>query len=224
MQKNFNQIAGTSAAENLSTAPKESFNQSAGISETERALQALEIEYRKLPGGYFLVPGNIDLNMQGLTELPDLTNVIVKGNFECICNNLTSLKGAPKYVGGDFLCIGNELTSLKYAPRYVGGNFECYSNELTSLKGGPRIVGGTVNTHECPLPNLEYAPQKFERLVTRVVTFSAWDEVPRPLQMSSETRKRREDEAVLANTVLQNIIRVTKPLSLKMTSQQQASL
>ena len=54
--------------------------------------------------------------------------------FDCRNNHLTSLIGAPKYVGGWFDCNNNQLTSLAGAPKYVGGSFDCYNNpELTTL-------------------------------------------------------------------------------------------
>jgi len=57
-------------------------------------------------------------------------------------NKLTTLKGAPTYVGGFFDCTYNNLTSLIGAPTNVGGNFHCYYNKLTSLDGAPTYVGG----------------------------------------------------------------------------------
>ena len=46
--------------------------------------------------------GDMDLSYMELTELPDLSDVTVTGNFDCSANALTSLKGAPKSVGGNF--------------------------------------------------------------------------------------------------------------------------
>jgi len=60
----------------------------------------------------FVIKGNLNLSGLGLTELPDLSDVIVEGDFCCNNNRLTSLKGAPKGIGGDFMCLGNQLTSL----------------------------------------------------------------------------------------------------------------
>jgi hypothetical protein len=70
------------------------FNKTSGISATGWALKAYEIEYKKQPCRRSLVPGNIQLNIRNLGELPDFADVIVQGNFECIANRLTSLKGA----------------------------------------------------------------------------------------------------------------------------------
>lgn len=199
---------------------RRNFNQISGIPAVERALKAYNIEYKKLPGGRIIVPGDIQLNMENLTELPDFTDVIVQGSFECVCNKLTSLKGAPRWVGGDFLCMGNELTSLEHAPKHVGGDFECNDNDLYSLEGAPKAVGGTFNTHGAPLTDLEHAPKKFQKMVTCLGTFTSWDEVPQKLKMSDKTREMLhaealQDDAILANTVLQTSVCVKKPLSFR---------
>ena len=71
----------------------------------------------------------------------------VDGDFWCENNNLTSLQGAPKYVGGSFYCHFNNLTSLQGAPKYVGGYFSCHNNKLTSLQGVPKHVDGNFYCH-----------------------------------------------------------------------------
>ena len=73
-------------------------------------------------------------------QIPRLNKV--DGDFRCENNNLTSLQGAPKYVGGNFYCYDNDLSSLQGASKYVGGDFICSYNELTSLQGAPKYVGG----------------------------------------------------------------------------------
>ena len=135
-----------------------------------------------LPKG-FVIKGSLDLINKNLTELPDLSDVVVKGNFACSDNKLTSLKGAPQKVGGSFLCdhngltsleggpkeVGeyflcnhNQLTSLKGAPKAVGEDFRCYNNGLTSLEGGPQQVGGKFDCHSNQLTSLKGAPQKVD--------------------------------------------------------------
>jgi hypothetical protein len=49
----------------------------------------------------------INVADQGLTELPELPNVVQK-DFDCSHNKLTSLEGCPSIVGADFFCIGNK--------------------------------------------------------------------------------------------------------------------
>ena len=85
---------------------------------------------------------SVDLSDKGLTELP-LKFGTVSGSFYCFENNLTTLKGSPKFVGVDFHCYDNKLTSLEGSPEIVGDWFQCDSNKLTSLKGGPIKVGGS---------------------------------------------------------------------------------
>ena len=111
-----------------------------------------------LPRG-FVVHGDLDLSNMDLTMLPDMSNVIVQGNFCCRYNQLTSLQGAPQSVGGDFICTANQLTSLQGAPQSVGGYFDCSSSQLTSLRGAPQSVGGNFICTANQLTSLQGAPQ-----------------------------------------------------------------
>ena len=88
------------------------------------------------------VNGSVDLSNEVITELP-LKFGTVSGSFYCFENDLTTLKGSPKFVGRDFHCYENQLTSLEGSPEVVGDWFQCDSNKLTSLKGGPIKVGGS---------------------------------------------------------------------------------
>jgi hypothetical protein len=76
------------------------------------------------------VNGDVNLSWLGITELPLRFNKVT-GDFFCSHNNLTSLKGCPRWVGGFFNCIYNQLTSLEFSPDYVGGYFSCRCNKLT---------------------------------------------------------------------------------------------
>src|ERR1700722_10746867 len=89
--------------------------------EAEAALLSWGVRYVREPGGGLRVRGDLRLDNMGLTELPDLSCVIVEGNFHCSGNKLTSLKGAPRAVGGHFWCDNNLLTSLEGAPAVVEG-------------------------------------------------------------------------------------------------------
>lgn len=90
-------------------------------------------------------------------KLESLTNGLfvwseVKGNFDCSeCRQLTSLYGAPKYVGKDFLCsYCHTLRSMEGAPREVAGNFFCrFCKGLISLSGAPEITGGDFDCSFC---------------------------------------------------------------------------
>lgn len=63
---------------------------------SEQALIDLKVSYKKLEDGRLYVPGNLNISNKDLTVLPDLSNVVVEGNFSCVKNHLTSLQGAPQ--------------------------------------------------------------------------------------------------------------------------------
>ena len=89
-----------------------------------------------------VIEDNVYLSKLNLTELFDLSDVEVTGDFSCNENNLSNLAGAPKTVNGSFYCSDTNLTSLEGAPHTVGGDFRCHRNNLTSLEGAPHTVGG----------------------------------------------------------------------------------
>jgi len=91
-------------------------------------------------------------------EFDKQDQLVVRGNFNCTYNQLTSLAGAPTTVGGGFDCSGNQLTSLAGAPRIVGGGFFCNYNQLTSLAGAPSKVGGGFYCRDNQLTSLAGAP------------------------------------------------------------------
>ena len=96
--------------------------------------------------GEKFIRGNIYFTNQDLTELPDLSDVKVLGNFLCYNNQLQTLKGAPKYVSGMFDCCNNPLQTLEGAPKYVGGGFDCtFNSKLITLKGLPKYIGGDLH-------------------------------------------------------------------------------
>lgn len=64
-------------------------------SASEQTLIDLKVNYKKLDDGRLYVPGNLNISNKDLTVLPDLSNVVVEGNFSCVKNHLTSLQGAP---------------------------------------------------------------------------------------------------------------------------------
>jgi hypothetical protein len=82
------------------------------------------------PDGSIDVDGDVNLWNLGLTELPLIFNK-VSGYFNCGVNELTTLKGSPRYVGDYFGCNKNQLTSLEFSPDYVGSYFSCELNNLT---------------------------------------------------------------------------------------------
>lgn len=139
---------------------KNQFNQRQGQGQgaAEKALTAWGIPFVPQDDGSILVPGDLDISARDLQTLPDLTRVIVGGDFACHENRLTSLKGAPRKVCGGFYCGINKLTSLEGAPEEVPGAFLCQGNLLTSLEQGPKKVGGQYNCSNNRLASLQGAP------------------------------------------------------------------
>jgi hypothetical protein len=157
----------------------------------EKTLRELGCAFEKRADGALVVAGDIDLAGRNLRQLPDLTSVIVNGNFFCNNNQLSSLKGAPTSVGGSFICDDNRLTSLEHAPTSVGGDFFCRHNELTSLKGATPAVGGSFICGHNQLADLDGSPTKFKKLYSDLGAFAAWEDVPEKLRVSSETKAQR---------------------------------
>ena len=58
-----------------------------------------------------IIHGDLDISDRKLAALPNLSNVVVEGDFNCSHNQLTSLEHAPQTVGGSFNCHNNQLTS-----------------------------------------------------------------------------------------------------------------
>ena len=99
------------------------------------------------PDGSIDVDSDVDLAFYDLTELP-LTFNKVTGSFSCSYNNLTSLKGCPRWIGGYFSCANNRLPSLEFSPDYVGYFFTCEYNDLTDNYCDTEIGGGFYTTLE----------------------------------------------------------------------------
>jgi hypothetical protein len=91
------------------------------------------------------VNGDVDLWSRRLTELP-LTFNKVTGSFNCRGNNLTRLKGSPRWVGSWFDCYNNRLTSLDHSPDYVGSWFDCSYNKLIDNYCDTEIGGSFYTT------------------------------------------------------------------------------
>jgi len=63
------------------------------------------------------VNGNVNLTNKRLSELPIVFNNVY-GDFLIGFNNLTTLKGCPKYIRGHFNARSNNIRSLLYLPSY----------------------------------------------------------------------------------------------------------
>ena len=96
-----------------------------------------------------VIEGDVYLPKVRITELPDLSDCEVTGDFYCAANQLTSLKGSPKRVGEGFFCQDNQLTSLEGAPTSVGRDFHCHNNPAEFTKKDVQAVcsvGGRIFT------------------------------------------------------------------------------
>ena len=105
------------------------------------------------------VDGSVNLEDLELTRLP-LRFGTVTESFWCSANQLTTLDGAPQWVGRSFWCNDNQLTSLEGSPKEVGGGFYCNNNQLTTLKGSPKEVSGSFWSNGNRLTTLKGAPEK----------------------------------------------------------------
>lgn len=68
------------------------------------------------------VDGDVNLSLTGIKFIPVQFN-IVSGNFICLDNPMTTLKGSPRVVGGVFYFNSNKLVrSIKDMPEEIGGD------------------------------------------------------------------------------------------------------
>ena len=70
------------------------------------------------------------------------------------CPLLTTLKGAPDYVGGMLSCNYCGLTKMEI-PNTRVSKFSVQNNKLTSLKDGPKEVGGDYYVYKNRLKTLD---------------------------------------------------------------------
>ena len=133
--------------------------------------------------------GNLNLEDMGLTELPDLSNLVVEGYFNCRKNKLANLLGAPAMVLGDFYadnnelvtlqglskgisslyCKNNRLTSLRYVPEVIRDLY-CENNYLRNFNGAPKRVKGILNANLNPLVSFDGFPDKVEGMFHAINT------------------------------------------------------
>jgi hypothetical protein len=105
----------------------------------------------------------VNLYDEKLTSIP-LNFNIVNGCFNCVYNNLTSLKGCPIRVGDWFSCHRNKLTSLQYSPQYVeNGDFYCSMNKIESLQYCTELIRGVFSCDYNKLTSLEHHPTVYGR-------------------------------------------------------------
>lgn len=121
----------------------------------------------------FVIEGSLDLSNMGLTELPNLAGVEIRGDFDCSHNNLTSLRGAPRagQEGNTFNCGYNKIRSLKYLPMISGDNIfawqriDCNDNQIETLKDLDLnfVWNCAINCANNQLKRLELSPMVYLR-------------------------------------------------------------
>ena len=73
------------------------------------------------------VKGDVDLRFKDFEELPYKFGKVNNMFSLSSCENLTSLKNCPDYVGGNFSCsVCHKLDSLEGCPKKVKTHFYCY--------------------------------------------------------------------------------------------------
>lgn len=118
------------------------------------------------PDGSIDVKGNVKFECRSLNELGRLPLRFnkVTGIFSCYLNALTTLDGAPSYVGKSFICYHNNLSNLKGGPKYVGGRFDCAGNPLTTLAYLPEVVKGWIICFNASTRHPNMLPKVYNKL------------------------------------------------------------
>lgn len=96
-------------------------------------------------GGTYLCRNNENLrSLQGAPRK-------IEKDFICAgCEKLETLQGGPQYVKGNFMCMRTQITSLIGAPKYVGRTLDASQcDELKSLQGCPEKIGANLWLDQC---------------------------------------------------------------------------
>lgn len=110
------------------------------------------------------IKGDFSCTERKLTSFLGIRFGRVTGNFSCDINRLSSLEGAPQWVGKDFSCCTNPLESLAGAPLIVKRDFFCGFNSLfKTLEGSPQEVGRDFWCEHADIDSLIGAPPKIKR-------------------------------------------------------------
>lgn len=116
---------------------------------------------KTLPLNFNVVTGSFNCAKNKLISLKGSPKDV--GSYDCSDNKITSLEYSPGKVNEIFLCASNPgLSSLKGAPKYIGGIFTCTYCNLTDLEFCPEYIGGDFNLQENPLISLKGLPKTFE--------------------------------------------------------------
>ena len=87
------------------------------------------------------INGNLELNKLNLDKLPNMSDIIINGDFDCYSNKLVDLIGCPKIIIKSFNCTHNNLISLEGCPNKIGLLFECnFNKNLKTLEFFPESI------------------------------------------------------------------------------------
>jgi len=177
------------------------------------------IEYYECRDGTILVPGSVKITGMNLTELPDFSQVVVAGDFDCTNNLLKSLNGSPQVVGGSFRCSINLLENLAGGPRVVGGNYECIRNRISSTRGVADDVGGKFWCAANLMIFLDCVPSQMESLETDADTERVKvKKRPNPRRKPAVIGRlllEKEVAQIGENIALESRMSIRKPLKIK---------
>jgi hypothetical protein len=184
--------------------------------QSEAELRSLGIKFSRRADGMLEVADKIDLTGKKLGKLPDLSNVVVLGDFSAGGNDLKDIVGAPAFVGGTATFAGNTIKSLAEGPQYVGVDFVVSSNNLNDLHGSPLYVGRDYEARQNLLTTLagtqpglngvlslkgnfrlvsfEHGPRVFEEMQTDFGIFKTWDDIPENFRVSQATRDKQAQD------------------------------
>lgn len=116
------------------------------------------------------IEGDFNCGWTGFKDFRGIKFGRISGNFDCSGLGLTSLIGAPQYVGKSFNCSKNSLESLEGGPEHVRGHYDCSNNKLVTLKGSPKKLGSYWEKFICSnnlLKDLEgFGDPEFEGFFT----------------------------------------------------------
>jgi len=105
------------------------------------------------------IKANVDMSNMGLTELPDLSGVVITGDLDVSHNKLKSMQGAPQ-VQKFVICVDNPFENLDGVQGGCYGIF-CDSNQISALQNSSEFV-----------QSLAFVPAKNDREVTSYQLFT----------------------------------------------------
>lgn len=97
---------------------------------------------------------DVDLSLRNLTEIP-LKFGIIKGDFNCYKNLLTSLVGSPTHVIGDYNCSENKLNNFLGISKKIEGSLNCSYNDIKSFEGLSEYISDDMYMFNNPIQSID---------------------------------------------------------------------